>query len=132
MRRVSVEAAREELDVLIYEERRQDMKKLKQVSIFARHGELNIHPLDEKPPVELVRSEDIVVLAGSHGGAHTLPAGTHVGRGENGEAFVRLEASAPVTHADRHTDSPALEPGIIYRIWPSIERFGGTDMAVQD
>jgi hypothetical protein len=109
------------------------MKKLKQHKIFARHGELNIHPFDGKPPVELVRSETTVVLAGSHGGAHTLPAGTYVGRVDaTGEAFVRLEASAPVTHADRHLDSRTLEAGTVYRIWPSVERFSGTDLAVMD
>jgi hypothetical protein len=108
------------------------MKELRQHNIFARHGELNIHPFDGAPPVELVRSETVVVLAGSHGGAHTLPAGTHVGRVVTGETFVRLEASAPVTHADRHLDSRVLEAGTVYRIWPSVERFGGTDLAVRD
>lgn len=107
------------------------MKKLETVEFAMRHGELNVDVFTGTVPGELVESKETVVLAGSHDSEHTLPAGTLVAR-DGLRTYVRVKATASIRHRARHVDSAPLSPENIYVIWPSIERFGTGDAAIED
>ena len=107
---------------------------MKEIKIWARQGDLNINPVEgEVRGLTESGASERLVIAGSHEGEHYLPPGTWFKR-EGQVTFVRVEEPAPLKHAsaDRHADTPPLQPGVVYRIWPEIERFGKTDQSVQD
>lgn len=108
-------------------------KNLEEIYIFCRHGDLIVQEarIGEIDSDRLVPSKEIVVLAGSHGGRHMLPAGTRVY--QNGrDTYVQVEAATPITHDSRHAPSPDLVPNTLYKIYPQIERRGDGDVDVDD
>lgn len=96
--------------------------------IYARQGDLVIDKYEGTPDLKLTNNP--TVIAGSHKGAHTLPAGVEYAR-EGREHFVRPRVDCELVHASRHV-STLLRGGQLYRIWPQIERHGDGDQDVED
>ena len=99
-------------------------------TIYARQGDLIVDRRDSAP-VELKPAPAPHVIAGSHGGEHTVPAGTLVGS-EGRVTYVQSSAAdSALSHATRHRPVP-LEAGQIYAVWRQIERRGDGDTEVED
>jgi hypothetical protein len=96
--------------------------------IYARQGDLNINPTNEYPT--LAPATAPVVVAGSHEGAHSLPAGALYAR-DGSRHYAMLPEGGQLVHSSRHRPVP-LEPGVTYEIWPEIERHGEHDEEVAD
>lgn len=101
----------------------------KEISIYARQGDLLLNPVEEVP-VSLEKTKQTVTIKGSHDGAHTLPPGVFYGKMDEHQ-FVRPEKDVELTHAGRHRPVP-LKAGQTYKIWSQIERHGKGDKEVED
>ena len=98
--------------------------------IYAHQGDLIIDRVDSAP-VELTRTNSPTVIAGSHEGTHSLPAGIDYAKDGERDHYVRPPTDVQLTHASRHNPVP-LTAGEIYHIWPQIERRGDGDQDVED
>lgn len=99
-------------------------------NIYARQGDLVIDRVDSAP-VELLRTTVDTVIAGSHDGTHTLPAGVDYARDGEHDHYVRPVKDVAIVHASRHELVP-LAAGQVYHIWSQIERRGDGDQDVED
>ena len=97
--------------------------------MYARQGDLIIDRCD-KAPVALALQEAPVVIAGSHDGTHTVPAGVAYARSGRTH-YVLPQADCELKHASRHRPIP-LVAGQLYAIWPQLERRGDGDVDVDD
>jgi hypothetical protein len=103
---------------------------MRTIEIYARQGDLVIRQSDHIRELTLTTAP--VVVAGSHGHAHTLPAGVEHAQ-EGSRHFVRPRTDVQLTHQKDGGHKPVpMVAGTLYEIYPQIERRGEGDQDVED
>lgn len=99
------------------------------MKIYARQGDLIIDRRDSAP-VQLEKTTEPTILAGSHGGQHVVPPGVEYGR-DGRVHYIRPTQDCELKHESRHRPV-TLTRNQIYAVWPQIERRGEGDVDVED